>query len=100
MANDDAYTQGNRIQELVQRASAWTDEEISELRGLYNGYAVGGTIIRELAQMRATFELIAAIREFDKASDRAAQANLKLSKRVLLLGIITAAFALIQVLTS
>jgi hypothetical protein len=80
MPTDEQQIMNNRVQELVKKTSEWTDNELSELRRLMDGLAVGGGVIQALAQFRTNVELIAAIRKFDKASGELVETTNKLTR--------------------
>ncbi len=100
MATDAQLKMNDRAQELMRKPGSWTDREIKELYTLTDGFAVGGTVIRELTQIRSNIELIDAIRGFDKASADLINTTNGLTKRILRLTVLATVFAALSLLLS
>ena len=82
-----------RLTEVISQRGPLTDAEITELRSVAVNIGSLGDDWRVRAQFRAAVEMIAAIRQFDKASADLIQTTNTLAKWMLALTILAALFA-------
>lgn len=93
---DEQIQDAERVNALIRVSGPWTDEQLEELRNLGDGLAVGGTTMRELAQIRSNLELLQAIRKFDNTSTRLINTTNLLTRVVLGFTIGAVIVALVQ----
>jgi len=73
----------SRLQELLAQPNAFADEELEELRKLVSMSLYLGPNQLQVAELRATVELIDTIRRVDKASGALVNTTNVLTKRIL-----------------
>ena len=75
----------DEIQAILNKPGDWTDEEINRLRALYSQHlAPSEMIIRDVAKLRSSLEMILAVRRFDKSSADLVKTTNKLTRSYLI----------------
>ena len=88
----------DEIQAILNKPGDWTDEEINRLRALYSQHlGPSEMIIRDVAKLRSSLEMILAVRRFDKSSADLVKTTNKLTSKILLLTYIAIGIGLLQI---